>query len=64
MNAELQPPVMKNGILTVCAWCYPDRAVFTAFPHLDARDSQISHGICPRHLEVIRLDLQKDKKVA
>ena len=33
--------------ISVCAWCYPNRAIVDLFP--DLGDCQISHGICPAH---------------
>jgi hypothetical protein len=46
--------------VAVCAWCKSkDRGVELG-PSLGA----ISHGICPRHLKKLRLELQTQKAVA
>ena len=46
--------------VAVCAWCKPKhRGV-----ELGAGLGAISHGICPRHLKQLRLELQKQKEAA
>ena len=34
---------------SVCAWCFPDVS------HREEAE-QVTHGICPRHMETIRQD--------
>ncbi len=46
--------------VAVCAWCKPKhRGV-----ELGAGLGAISHGICPRHLKQLRLELQSQKEAA
>lgn len=46
--------------VAVCAWCKPkNRGV-----DLGTGLGSISHGICPRHLKQIRLELQMKKYAA
>lgn len=44
--------------VAVCAWCKPKHHGV----ELGAGLGAISHGICPRHLKQIRLELQKQKE--
>lgn len=58
MNAPQQSELPMR--VAVCAWCKPKhRGV-----ELGAGLGAISHGICPRHLKQLRLELQKQKEVA
>jgi hypothetical protein len=43
--------------VAVCAWCNPKKRGV----ELGAGLGAISHGICPRHLKMLRLELQKKK---
>ena len=40
--------------VAVCAWCKPKNRSVALGPGLGS----ISHGICPRHLKQLRLELQ------
>jgi hypothetical protein len=43
--------------VAVCAWCKPK----SRSADLDSSPGSISHGICPRHLKKLRLELQMKK---
>ncbi len=47
LNKQIEFPLL----VPVCAWCKPSLK-----RNPDARD--ISHGICPRHLKAMRLQIQ------
>ena len=54
MSASLQNEFPLR--IPICAWCKPkNRGV-----ELGTGLGVISHGICPRHLKKLRLELQKD----
>jgi hypothetical protein len=40
--------VVDDGMIRVCAWCYPGEKIFDLFPDLRGK-VEISHGICPAH---------------
>jgi hypothetical protein len=41
-------------VVAVCAWCKPRE--------LGARLGALSHGICPRHLRKMKLELEVERK--
>jgi hypothetical protein len=43
--------------VAICAWCEPKNCGV----ELGASLGAISHGICPRHLKKLRLELQKQQ---
>jgi hypothetical protein len=46
--------------VAVCAWCKSKKRRVDLGTHLGA----VSHGICPRHLKKLRLELQMNKDAA
>lgn len=58
MNAPQQSELPMR--VAVCAWCKPKNRGL----ELGASLGAISHGICPRHLKQLRLELQKQKEAA
>jgi hypothetical protein len=41
--------VVDDGMIRVCAWCYPGEKIFDLFPDLRGK-VKISHGMCQSHL--------------
>lgn len=39
----------ETGIVTVCAWCWPGMTIAKHFP--DLAKAELSHGICPAHMD-------------
>ena len=56
MNAPQQREFLLP--VAICAWCEPKNRGVEPGASLGA----ISHGICPRHLKKLRLELQKQKE--
>jgi hypothetical protein len=52
MAQQIEFPLM----MTVCAWCRPRE--------LGAGLGALSHGICPRHLRKIKLELKRTARIA
>ena len=48
---ELRP----DNVLVVCAWCWPGETVFQSHPELAKTCPILSHGICQKHFDEIRL---------
>jgi len=57
MSASLQNEFPMR--VAVCAWCKPKNRG----AELGASLGAISHGICPRHLKQLRLELEMQKAV-
>lgn len=49
MNSEPYT-VTGDGLISVCAWCFPGEKIFDIFPDLRGK-VKLSHGICQQHLQ-------------
>ncbi len=45
------PTYCDNGLIAVCAWCYPGTSVLLDYPWVD--ESKLTHGICDECLAKI-----------